>query len=176
MIYDISWYRVAQIVASLHPGWEKMEREWENGEEMERELENEEEMEREWGENEKMKRKWREIHSLHFLIFSLFPPSLTLSYINKPLLLQMSQKTQHTRNEKIILGRIRCEKAPQVVPACQDTYYKHAPDHHMIYNISMPLICVLAVHHPLLSNRAIISFTVNRRKKCLRPYVNCLLC
>ena len=26
-------------------------------------------------------RKWREIHSLHFLIFSLFPPSLSISYI-----------------------------------------------------------------------------------------------
>ena len=92
------------------------------------------------------------------------------------------------RNEKIILGRIRCEKAPQVVPACHDIYQEHAPDHmiynismpmisdHMIYNVSMPPISVLAVHHPLLSNRAIISFTVNRRKKCLRPYVNCLLC
>ena len=41
--------------------------------------------------------------------------------LNKPLLLQMSQKTQHTRNEKIILGRIRCEKAPQVVSACINT-------------------------------------------------------
>ena len=27
-------------------------------------------------------------------------------------------KNQHTRYEQIILGRIRCEEAPQVVPAC----------------------------------------------------------
>ena len=33
-------------------------------------------------ENEERMRKWREIHSLHFLIFSLFPPSLSTSYIN----------------------------------------------------------------------------------------------
>ena len=26
-------------------------------------------------------RKWEEIHSLHFLTFSLFPPSLSISYI-----------------------------------------------------------------------------------------------
>ena len=26
-------------------------------------------------------RKWREIDSLHFLILSLFPPSLSISYI-----------------------------------------------------------------------------------------------
>ena len=44
-------------------------------------------------------RKWRKIHSLHFFIFFS----------------QMLQKTYHTRYEKIILGRIRCEKAPQVV-------------------------------------------------------------
>ena len=29
----------------------------------------------------------------------------------------MSQKSEHTRYEKIILGRISCEEAPQVVPA-----------------------------------------------------------
>ena len=33
-----------------------------------------------WRENEKMKRKWRKIHSLHFLIFSVFHPSLSISY------------------------------------------------------------------------------------------------
>ena len=59
---------------------------------MERELENEEEMEREWRENEKMKRKWREIHSLHFLIFSLFPPPLSISYINYCLNLSQNVK------------------------------------------------------------------------------------
>ena len=75
-------------------------------------------------------RKWREFHSLHFLILSLFPPSLLISYIkiscitfcrkmlNTALLSRMSQKSQHTRYEEIILGRIRCEKGPQVVRAC----------------------------------------------------------
>ena len=77
-------------------------------------------------------RKWREIHSLHFLIFSLFPPSLSISYIKNCLILSqnvryvtfvaMSQKkTYHTRYEKISLGRIRCESALQVVPAWKMT-------------------------------------------------------
>ena len=53
--------RAAQVVPSCQPGCEKMERKCRgNGERM---------------------RKWREIHSLHFLIFSLFPPSLTISFI-----------------------------------------------------------------------------------------------
>ena len=46
--------RVAQIVASWHPGCRKMEGEWENEEEMERE----EEMGRKWTDNEEMKREW----------------------------------------------------------------------------------------------------------------------
>ena len=72
-------------------------------------------------------RKWREIHSLHLLIFSLSPPSLSISYIKNCLILsqngkydtfsRMSQETEHTRYEKIIQGRICCEKAPQVVRA-----------------------------------------------------------
>ena len=62
--------RVAQIVAAWQPGCEKMEREWEN----------EEERGREWGNAEEM-RNWRDFHSLHFLIFSLFPASLSISYI-----------------------------------------------------------------------------------------------
>ena len=33
----------------------------------------------------------------------------------------VEKKTLHTRYEKIILGRIRCEKAPQVVSACINT-------------------------------------------------------
>ena len=37
--------------------------------------------------------------------------------LNTALLSQMSQKTWHMRYEEIILGRIRCEEAPQVVPA-----------------------------------------------------------
>ena len=76
-----------------------------------------------------MKRKWREIHSLYFLIiyfFSIplhpFPISKIVSFCRKmlkrALLSRMSQKTYHMRYEKIFLGRIRCEKAAQVVPAC----------------------------------------------------------
>ena len=37
--------------------------------------------------------------------------------LNTTLLLRMPQKTYHMRYEKIILGRICCEDAPQVVPA-----------------------------------------------------------
>ena len=71
-------------------------------------------------------RKWREIHSLHFIILSLFPPSLSISYIKIGQFLSQSAKystfvanvtNQHTRHEKIILGRIRCKEALQVVPA-----------------------------------------------------------
>ena len=76
-------------------------------------------------ESEKM-RKWREIHSLHFLIFSLFPPSLSISYIKNCLILSQNVKyhifvANVTKNltyahyEKIILCRILCEKFPQVV-------------------------------------------------------------
>ena len=36
---------------------------------------------RKWGGNREKMRKWREIDSLHFLILSLFPPSLCISYI-----------------------------------------------------------------------------------------------
>ena len=73
-------------------------------------------------------RKWREIHSQDFLILCLFPPSLSISYIkivtfcrkmlNTALLSRMSQKTYHMLYEKLNLGRIRCERAPQVVQAC----------------------------------------------------------
>ena len=64
---------------------------WENGERM-----------RKWRGNRERMRKSREIHSLRFLIFSLFPPSLSISYIKKchicrkilntALLSRMSQK------------------------------------------------------------------------------------
>ena len=37
--------------------------------------------------------------------------------LNTALLSRMSQKSQHTRYEEIILGRILCEEAPQVVTA-----------------------------------------------------------
>ena len=72
-------------------------------------------------------RKWREIHSLHFLILSLFLPSLYISYIKICHILSQNvkygtfvanvTKNLHTRYEKITLGRIRCVKAPQVVRA-----------------------------------------------------------
>ena len=38
--------------------------------------------------------------------------------LNTALLSWMSHKSQHTCYEEIILGRICCEEAPQVVPAC----------------------------------------------------------
>ena len=44
---------------------------------------------RQWRENEKMKRKWRENEEIHFVIFSLVPPFLSISYIkNCPILSQ----------------------------------------------------------------------------------------
>ena len=36
------------------------------------------------------------------------------------LLSRILQKHYHTRYEKIILGRIRCDEAPQDVPACPE--------------------------------------------------------
>ena len=48
-------------------------------------------MEREWGNGER-KRKWREIHCLHFLIFSFFPPSLSIFFIKNCLILSQNVK------------------------------------------------------------------------------------
>ena len=69
-------------------------------------------------------RKWRK----NFLILSLYPPSLSISYIKIGHILSQNvkygifvanvTKTEHTRYEEIILGRILCEEAPQVVTAC----------------------------------------------------------
>ena len=69
-------------------------------------------------------RKWRE----NFLILPLYPPSLSISYIKICHILSQNvkygifvanvTKTEHTRYEEIILGRILCEEAPQVVTAC----------------------------------------------------------
>ena len=74
-------------------------------------------------------RKWREILSLHFLILSLFPPSLSISCIKICHILSQnvkystfvakSQKNQHMRYEEIILGRIYYKEAPKIVPAWQ---------------------------------------------------------
>ena len=76
------------------------------------------------GNEEETERKWRE----NFLIISLYPPSLSISYIKICHILSQNvkysifvanvTKTEHARYEEIILGRIRCGEAPQVVPAC----------------------------------------------------------
>ena len=50
---------------------------------------------RKWRENEEngeRMRKWKEIHSLHFLTFSLFPPSLSISYIKNCHILSQNVK------------------------------------------------------------------------------------
>ena len=81
-----------------------------------------------------MKRKWREIEEMDrergngerftLYIFSVVPPSLSISYINNCLILLQNVEystfvanVKHMRYEKIILGRIRYEKTPQVVRA-----------------------------------------------------------
>ena len=78
-----------------------------------------------WRGNRERMRKWIEIHSLHvFFLYFLplypFPLSKIVSFsrkmLNTALLSGMSQN--HTRHEKIILGRICCKKAPLVVQAC----------------------------------------------------------
>ena len=92
-----------------------------------------------WRENEEMVGRWRENEEIkrdslstfpHFLFTSslsihfLYQKSQILNkklcrkMLNMTLLSQMSQKAYLMRYEKIILGRIRCEKAPKVVPAC----------------------------------------------------------
>ena len=100
---SLSSSRAARIVAALQPGCEEMKR-------------------KRRGNGERM-RKWRE----NFLIISLYPPSLSISYIKICHILSQNvkygifvanvTKTEHTRYEEIILGRILCEEAPQVVSA-----------------------------------------------------------
>ena len=73
-------------------------------------------------------RKWREIHSLRFLIFSLFPPPLSFSYTKCCLILsrnvkygtfvpKVTKKLNIRAYEEIVLGQIHCEEASQVVRA-----------------------------------------------------------
>ena len=94
-----------------------------------------EEMRRKWRENEEMERDWLSTfpHSLsisslflHFLPLFPFPTSKCITFcckmLNTALLSRMSQKSQHTRYEEIILGRTCCEEAPQFVPACTVLY------------------------------------------------------
>ena len=90
-------------------------------------------MEREQGNGE-----WRENEEMEWDSLSIFPnflfiSSLSISYIkncvilsqniNSALLLRMSQKTKPTRYEKKILCRVCCEKAPQVVRACDISWH-----------------------------------------------------
>ena len=69
---------------------EEMEGEWGNQQRM-RKWKEDEEINREWGNGEKM-RKWKEIHSLYFLTFSVFPHSLSISYIKNCLILSQNVK------------------------------------------------------------------------------------
>ena len=104
---------------------------------------------RKWRENEEMKRKrrgngermrkWRE----NFLILPLYPPSLSISYIKICHILSQNvkygifvanvTKTEHTRYEEIILGRILCEEAPQVVSACIYPIFSPTPSFWLIF-------------------------------------------
>ena len=60
-------------------------------------------------------RKWREIHYPYPISSRIV--AFCRKMLNTAILSRMTQKTKHTRYEEIILGRIRCEEAPQVVPA-----------------------------------------------------------
>ena len=95
-----------------------------------------------WRENEEM-----ESDSLSTLLtLSLFPPSLSISYIKNCLILSQNvkygtfvvkvrKKLNIRAMKKIILGRIRCEKAPQVVPACDQLLcYSCHPDNGLSLN------------------------------------------
>ena len=72
--------------------------------------------------NEEMERKWREIYSLHFLIFFLFPPSLSISYNKNGLI--MSQNTPWENKS----GSHSLQKAPQgVMPVSDNDHSPHQP-------------------------------------------------
>ena len=73
------YYRAARIVAALQPGCEEMKRKWRENEEMKRK----------WRENEEME---RDIHSQDFLIFCLFSPYLSISYIKNCHILSQNVK------------------------------------------------------------------------------------
>ena len=87
-------------------------REWRENEKIKRKWKYNEEIERKWGENEEMERD-------SLSIFPLYPLSeFVAKCYTRHLCRECHKKTYHTRYEKIILGRIRCKKAPQVVPVC----------------------------------------------------------
>ena len=89
-----SLFRVAQLAASLHPGCEKMEREWENEEEKERVWGSGEEMERKWGYEERV-RKWREWKNGEISLSS-FPHFLFISPLSIHFLYQtLSQNVKY---------------------------------------------------------------------------------
>ena len=60
-----------------------------------------------------MKRKWEENEEMERDSLSTFPHFLFI-------ILNVTKKNYHMRYEKIILGRIHCEEALQVVPACEN--------------------------------------------------------
>ena len=103
--------RVAHIMAAWLRKIGERTKKWRgNGERM-----------RKWTQNEQIERD-----SLSTFPHFLFITSLSIHFLSKivhfyremlntALLSWKSQTTQHTLYEKIILGRIRCEKAPQVV-------------------------------------------------------------
>ena len=77
-------------------------------------------MERKWTENEEIEREWGNEER-----FTLYISSLSIHFLDQKLSHLVAKfqighfcrecHKKHTRYEKIILGRIRCEKAPQVV-------------------------------------------------------------
>ena len=72
--------------------------------------------------------------------------------LNTALLSRMSQKSQHTHYEEIILGRTCCEEAPQVVPAWRSVTYLF-PFYHLLtvsppsLECCKPRLCFLTSHH-----------------------------
>ena len=73
---------------------------------------------------------------LYFFPLYPFPTSKFVIFcrkmLNTALLSRMSQKSQPTRYEEIILGRICCEEAPQVVPACNRANSQIGPQKNQI--------------------------------------------
>ena len=77
--------RISKQDRGLHNLWQpgsQAARKWRENEKMKRKWRENEERERKWRENEEMERD-----SLHFLIFLLFPSSLSISYIKNCLIL-----------------------------------------------------------------------------------------
>ena len=73
---------------------------WQPGRLAARKWRENEKMKRKWREIEEMERQWKEIHSLHFLIFPSFPPSLSISYIKNCLILSQLNTALLSRMSK----------------------------------------------------------------------------